>query len=161
MKTKSFLLGVVASALCMVNYSASAQHKTKAIVRNNISSLAPYEYDCYSVKEFTYGPKEQSIVVEFFVYSEEEYKLLFCKSRLPQSVDVNIYDKNPASRRKKLLYFDESGEKDQYVCNFKPTETGSYYIEYKIPAATEKNQKGSIIVMIGIKDNEEMSLAKK
>lgn len=94
------------------------------------------------------------------MYSEEEYKIVFCKTQLPQELEINIYDKSPKSKSKKLIYFDESGKKDQYSCTFKPTVTGSYFIEYKVPPATAPGQKGTMIVLIGIRDKED-GLAEK
>lgn len=133
---------------------AAAQNQVKKIVKCNIDGLAPYNYDAYAVKEISFGAKEQSIVIEFSVFSDEEYKLLFCKTTLPHSVDIYIYDGDPKNPKSKLLYFDESGKKDQYVCNFRPKGTGSYFIEYKVPASAGKNQSGYIIVLIGVKTSD-------
>lgn len=160
MKRKLFLLAAATGILFMSNQYASAQNNIKSIVKQNKASIAPFEYECYAAKEITYGPKEKSVVVEFSVYSDEEFKLLFCKTKLPQSVEIYIYDRNPKNKHKKLLYFDDSGMKDQYVCNFRPTESGQYFIEYKVPPASAPNQKGSIIVLIGVIDFEE-ELAKQ
>lgn len=154
MKTNHPVLFVFAALLFMVQLQANAQHEIKAIVKKNMAALKPYEYDAYAMKVFNYGPKEQSVVIEFSVFSEEEYKLVFCKTSLPQEIEINIYDKNPKSKDRKLIYFDDSGKKDQYTCEFKPTITGQYYIEYKVPAATAPGQKGTMIVLIGIKESE-------
>ncbi len=161
MKTLLYLRVVLFSSLFSMSFYVWGQHKTKSIVKNNIGSLEPYSYDCYAMKEIIYGAKEQSITMEFSVYSDEDYKLVFCKTALPQSIEMNIYDKDPRNKNKKLIYFDETGMKDQYVCNFHPSQTGSYYIEYKVPPATEKNQKGYIIVLIGVKDMEDNSMARR
>ncbi len=160
MKTKIFLFALASGVMFMSSESVFAQKNIASIVKENKAVLAPYEYECYAAREITYGAKPTSVVVEFEVQSDEEFKLLFCKTKLPQSVDINIYDKNPKSKNKKLLYFDDTGINGQYVCNFRPTETGKYFIEYKVQAATAPDQKGSIIVLIGVKDVES-SLAKK
>ena len=157
MKTKLSLL-TAAAGLFFMTHTAGAQVKVKSIVKKNMDALKPFEYDAYAQKDINYGPKPQSVVVEFNVYSDEEYKLVFCKSVLPQELEINIYDKNPLSKNKKLIYFDESGKKDQYTCTFKPTTSGQYFIEYKVPTATEPDQKGTMIVLIGIKDVEELAV---
>lgn len=161
MKTLIYFRAAALLLIFLTSKVLIAQPNTKKIVKSNMASLQPFTYDSYAMKEIIYGQKEQSIVMEFSVYSDEEYKLVFCKSELPQSIEMNIYDGNPKSKNKKLIYFDETGKKDQYVCNFHPTQTGSYYIEYKVPPATEKNQKGYIIVLIGVKDVEDNSIAKR
>ncbi len=157
MKIQSLIPGVLI-ILFAFNFSAFGQQPSvKAIVKKNMRSLDPYQYDAYAIKDITYNKKAQSVVVEFAVFSEEEYKIVFCKTELPQELEINIYDKNPKSPTKKLIYFDESGKKDQYSCTFKPTSTGSYFIEYKVPPATAPGQKGTMIVLIGIREKEEVA----
>jgi hypothetical protein len=115
-------------------------------------SLAPYQYDAYVVTEIAYAVKTKKESIEFAVYSGEDYKLVFCKTELPQEVGITIYDGNPNSKKSKIVYMDESGKKDKFVCNFHPESTGSYFIEYEIPASTAPNQKGCFVVLIGIKE---------
>lgn len=155
MRTRSILFRVALGLLFLVSVEAKAQQQIKSIVKKNMAALEPFQYDAYALKEISYGSQEQSVVVEFTVYSDEEYKIVFCKTQLPQELEINIYDKSPKSKTKKLIYFDESGKKDQYSCTFKPTATGSYFIEYKVPVASGPNQKGTMIVLIGIRDKEE------
>jgi|ERR1051326_8677610 hypothetical protein len=125
--------------------------KVKPIVKNCMTSMSPYQYDSYAVKEITYEAKEKKEVLEFSVYSGEEYKLVFGKTVLPQEVGITIYDGNPKAKGK-IVYLDESGKKDNFVCNFTPTKTGTYFIQYEIPAASAPNQKGCFVVLIGIKE---------
>lgn len=147
---KNFIL---ASCILLFTSSLFAQQcKVKPIVKTCMSDMTPYEYDSYAVKEITFGPKAKKESIEFEVYSEENYKLLFCKTELPQEIGINIYDKGPNKKDRKIIFFDESGKKDQYVCNFHPEKSGTYYIEYDIPSATAANQKGCIVVLIGIKE---------
>jgi len=148
---KRFILTVLAGTSLILNSDLSAQCKVKPIVKNCMSSLAPYQYDAYAVKEIIYGIKTKKEVLEFAVYSGEEYKLVFGKTVLPLEVGITIYDGNPKTKGK-IVFMDESGKKDNYVCNFQPTKTGTYYIEYEIPVATAPNQKGCFVVLIGIKD---------
>ncbi|MBI4944781.1 MAG: hypothetical protein HY840_00110 [Bacteroidetes bacterium] len=128
------------------------QCKVKPIVKTCMPPLAPYQYDAYAVKEIEYAAKTKKESIEFAVYSGEDYKLVFCKTELPQEVGIIIYDGSPNKKDRKIVFMDESGKKDQYVCNFHPTKTGSYFIEYEIPPATAPNQRGCIIVLIGIKE---------
>ena len=128
------------------------QCKVKPIVKKCMESFPPFIYDSYAVKEINYGTKPKKEVIEFSVYSDEEYKLVFGKTVLPQEVGITVYDGNPSKKNSKIIYFDESGKKDKYVCSFHPTQTGSYYIEYEIPVQTAPNQKGCIVVLIGILD---------
>jgi hypothetical protein len=159
MKNKIFFFLILGSllqgAFSLSNFSlvidASAQCKVKPIVKNLMPSLEPYQYDSYAVKEVVYGTKEKKEILEFSVYSGEEYKLVFGKTVLPQEIGITIYDEHPKNKGK-IIYIDESGKKDNFVCNFQPTKTGTYYIEFDIPPATAPNQKGCFVVLIGIKE---------
>ncbi len=144
----TFLLGIFSLFTTVL----SAQCKVKPIVKNCMPLLKPYSYDAYALKEINYNKTARKEILEFTVYSDEDYKLVFGKTALPQEVGIVIYDKHPSKKDKKLLYFDESGKKGDFVFNFKPVATGTYYIEFEIPAATEPNQKGCFVLLIGIKD---------
>ncbi len=137
---------------CVISFSLFAQCKAKPIVNICMPSLAPYQYDSYAVKEIIYGTKIKKEIIEFSVYSGEEYKLVFGQTVLPQTINITIYDRNPKRKDRKIIYFDESAKKDKFVCSFQPTETGVYFIEYEIPVATAANQKGCFVVLIGVKE---------
>jgi hypothetical protein len=148
--SKGFLLVI---GLCLLSSVLFAQQcKVKPIVKTCMPSLEPYQYDAYAVKEIVFGVKSKKESIEFSVYSGEDYKLVFGKTELPLEVGITIYDGNPIKKDSKIVYMDESGKKDKYVCNFHPTKTGSYYIQYEIPASTAPNQKGCVVVLIGIKE---------
>ena len=152
MKFTRILFYIISSTLLLTSTYVAAQCKIKPIVKSCMSFLPPYQYDSYAMKEITYTAKRKTEVVEFSVYSDEEYKLVFGKTELPQELNITIYEKQPGKKEKKIVFFDESGKKDNIVCNFKPTKTGTYYIEYDIPPATAPNQSGCMVVLIGIKD---------
>ena len=147
------IIGITLAGICLIfTTHLLAQCKVKPIVKDCMPSLAPYQYDSYAVKEITFGAKEKKEILEFAVYSGEEYKLVFGKTILPQEVGITIYDKQPSNKNRKILYFDDSGKKDKFVCNFQPSYTGTYYIEFDVPSSTAPNQSGCFVVLIGIKD---------
>lgn len=142
----------IAGIFLLISSNLAAQCKVKPIVKSCMESLAPYQYDSYAVKEIVYGSKIKKEILEFSVYSDEEYKLVFGKTLLPQEINITIYDKHPNRKDKKIMYFDDSGKKDKFVCTFRPTTTGTYYIEFEVPVASAPNQKGCFAVIIGVKD---------
>jgi hypothetical protein len=144
---------LVLSVFVLLSFAAemAGNCKVKSIVKNCMQYLPPYQYDSYAIKEITYGQKPKKELLEFEVYSDEEYKLVFGKTVLPQEIGITIYDNHPKAKGK-IVYIDDSGVKDNFVCNFKPTKTGSYFIEFDIPAATAPNQNGCFVVLIGIKE---------
>ena len=148
---KKVILTVLAGASLIFNTGIFAQQcKVKPIVKAGMPKLAPFQYDSYALKEISYGPKAKKESVNFEVFSDEEYKLVFCQTELPQEVGITIYGKNKG--KKEILYFDESGKKATQDFSFGPTLSGTYYIEYDIPAATAPNQKGCFVLLIGVRE---------
>lgn len=149
---QKIIFAIAGTLLMLAASELSAQCKVKPIVKNCMPMLKPYQYDSYAVKEIAYSAKAKKEILEFSVYSDEEYKLVFGKTSLPQEVGIVIYDKHPGKKDKKLLYFDESGKKGDFVFNFQPKASGTYFIEFDIPPASAPEQKGCFVLLIGIKD---------
>lgn len=143
------ILFVTLAGVFMLSLSADSACKVKSIVKKHMPLLAPYEYDAYAIKEIIYGPKPKKETIDFEVFSDEEYKLVFCQTELPQEVSITIYEMKKG--KKEIIYFDESGKKSLQTFSFGPTRSGTYYIEYEIPAATAPGQKGCFAVLIGVK----------
>ena len=112
--------------------------------------LGEFQYDSYVVKDIAYGPKAKKETLDFEVFSEEHYKLVFGQTQLPQEVGITIYGVEKG--KKKILYFDESGKKSAQEFNFTATKTGPYFIEFDIPPASAPGQTGCFVLVIGIKD---------
>jgi hypothetical protein len=150
--TIPIFIGTALTGLAFLFSSAlSAQQcKVKPIVNACKPMMKPFQYDSYVIKEISYGPKVKKESIDFQVFSEEEYKLVFGQTVLPQEVGITIYGMEKG--KKKILYFDESGKKSSQTFNFTATKTGTYYIEYEIPASTVPNQKGCFVVLIGVKE---------
>lgn len=144
------ILPVSAIFFLVFTSELSAQCKVKPIVKTCMPLLEEFQYDSYVVKSIEYGPKEKKETLDFKVFSEEEYKLVFGQTTLPQEVGITIYGMEKG--KKKILYFDESGKKSSQDFKFTVEKTGSYFIEFHIPAATSPGQKGCFVVVIGIKD---------
>ena len=141
---------LILASVAFCGEAFSQDCKAKPLVKQNMKRLEPYKYDAYAIKEITYGPRPKKETINFEVFSEEEYKLVFCQTKLPSEVEITIY--GLVKGKKNILYFDESGRKSQQTFNFGPTKSGTYYIEYTIPPQTAPNQKGCFVVLIGLKD---------
>lgn len=133
----------------MLSFYADSACKVKHIVKKHMPLLAPYNYDAYAIKEIIYGSKPKKEIIDFEIFSDEEYKLVFCQTELPEEVGITIYGLR--NGKKEIIYFDESGKKSLQTFCFGPTKSGTYYIEYEIPAATAPGQKGCFAVLIGVK----------
>jgi hypothetical protein len=147
---KYILLTALVSLSLAFNSQLSAQCKMKPIVKQCMPMLGDFQYDSYVVKDIEYGAKEKKETLDFEVFSDEQYKLVFGQTALPQEVGITIYGMEKG--KKTIVYFDESGKKTSQDFNFSATKTGPYYIEFDIPAATSSGQKGCFVLVIGIKD---------
>jgi hypothetical protein len=148
---KNILLSSAAALLILFSAPLSAQQcKAKPIVKSCMPMLGDFQYDSYVVKEIVYGPKAKKETLDFEVFSDEQYKLVFGQTALPKEIGITIYGMEKG--KKKIIYFDESGKKTVQDFNFSATKTGPYFIEFEIPAATSPGQKGCFILVIGIKD---------
>ena len=145
-----FLIFIAAVLVSFDSEVPVEQCKVKPIVKAAMPKLAPFQYDSYAVKEIVYGPKPKKETLDFEVFSDEEYKLVFCQTELPQEVGITIY--GLLKGKKQILYFDESGKKSSQDFSFGPTRSGTYYVEYEIPAATAPNQKGCFVMLIGLRE---------
>ena len=144
------ILSFAAGLTLLFTADLSAQCKAKPIVKICMPMLGDFMYDSYVVKEIEYGPKAKKETLDFEVFSDEQYKLVFGQTALPHEVGITIYGMEKG--KKKIIYFDESGKKTVQDFSFSATKTGPYFIEFEIPAATAPGQKGCFILLIGIKD---------
>ena len=137
--------------MLMGSINIFSQCKVRPIVKKSKKTMAPYYYDSYAISEIEFGAKAKKVSVDFAAFKGEQYKLIFCKTDLPQPINITIYDKPKSNKNRKILYFDESG-KDDYLCNFEAIKTGTYYIEYEIPPSMDPKQekKGCIVMLIGV-----------
>ena len=144
---------ILLSVLVVLSVNISfAQCKAKSLVKENKSKLGDYKYDSYALNEIIYGEKKEKIEIEFSCYAGLEYKIIFCTSKLTQNIGITIYDKPKTSKKRTVLYFDESG-KDSYFATFSPSKTGTYFIEYEVPPAAQPKDKskGCVVILIGMK----------
>lgn len=146
---------VLSVHIFLATYISFAQCSSKNIVKENKNKLGEYKYDSYGLNEIVYGAQKEIIEVEFSCYAGLKYKIIFCIANLQQNIGITIYDKPKTSKKRSVLYFDESG-KDSYFANFSPSKTGTYYIEYEVPAATQPKDKGKgcVVMLIGTKQKE-------
>ena len=146
---KSTLLFAAGLSL-LFTHDLFAQCKVKPIVKACMPMMGDFMYDSYVVKEIVYGPQAKKETLDFEVFYDEQYKLVFGQTALPQEVGVTIFALEKG--KKKIIYFDESGKKSSQTFNFGPTRSGTYYIEYDIPPSTAPGQKGCFVLLIGIKE---------
>lgn len=131
----------------------SAQCKAKELVKKCKPDLKPYNYDGYTENQFTFSDKPQVVDVEFTAFAGQHYRLVFCSSGFQEEVKVNIYDKNKRNPNRQKVYDNKQGI-DNLFWMFEPPKTGTYFIEYEIPAvpASSKGKIGCLVLLIGFKN---------
>ncbi len=132
--------------------SLQAQCNAKELAKKCKGNLKPFTYDGFADNSFTFKDKPQTISVEFTAYAGQKYKLVFCSSEFKEEVKVNIYDKNKNNPKRQKLY-DSSNGIDNMFWSFEPPRTGTFFIEYEIPAALDgsTNKTGCMVLIIGYK----------
>jgi hypothetical protein len=130
-----------------------AQCKAKDLVKKYKPNLKPYNYDGYTENQFTFKDQPQTVEVEFTAFAGQHYRLVFCSAGFQEEVKVNIYDKSKRNPKRQKV-FDSNQGIDNLFWMFEPPKTGTYFIEYEIPAGA-KNDMGKIgclVLMIGFKN---------
>jgi hypothetical protein len=132
--------------------SVQAQCNAKELAKKCKGNLKPFNYDGFADNSFTFKDKAQTVSVEFTAYAGQKYKLVFCSSEFKEEVKVNIYDKNKNNPKRQKIY-DSANGIDNLFWSFEPTKTGTYYIEYEIPAALsgDTGKTGCMVILIGYK----------
>jgi hypothetical protein len=139
------------SALLVFNgVNLFSQCKAKQIVKEGRAALKPFFYDGYALSEITFTGKPQKIEVEFTAFAKQKYRMVFCTSNFTEVVPINIYDKSSRSKVRNNVFTNASVQKA--IWNLTPAKTTTYFITYEIPASTEPNKKGCVLMLIGYSD---------
>lgn len=129
-----------------ISTSHYGQCKSKTLVNNCKLNLGQYLYDSFEQCKFEYTDKPQTLQVQFMTYKASGYKVLFCTGDEDGTVHVNIYDKDVRVRNRKKVY--DSKQSSGCFWAFQPPHTGTYFIEYSIPPASDKKRKRGCVIMI-------------
>lgn len=164
MNTKKTITALLLTAMSMLHQNTIvAQSGVKQIIKAYKANLDPYEYDSYASNKIVFdSAKTQTVEVEFAVFAKQQYKLVICTSGFQEQVKVNIYDKSKRCKKRTKIYDSENGI-DNLFWSFEPPKTGTYFIEYEIPASTNKKIKEGYMIMIvgSIDHNYKQPLALK
>ncbi len=150
MKTATRIL--VLCILILAGNFANAQCKAKQIVKESKPSIAPYQYDSYTLNDIIFDPaKSQVIEVEFTAFAGQHYKLVFGTSSFSEDVQLAIYDKNQRAKKRNKLFESENSADKHWT--FEPKKAGTYYIDYEIPKSVSgQKNTGCVVMLIGYKE---------
>ena len=149
---KKAIILFIGFIVVIVDPSVYAQCKANAIVKSYKSNMLPYVYDSYAVNKIEFDATPKKMEVEFTAFAGEKYRLVFGTSGFKESVQVNIYDKSNKVKKRNKVYDSESGI-DNLFWTFDPPKTGTFYIEYDIPASSDGQKKtGCMVMMIGYEE---------
>lgn len=148
-----FKITTVALLFGTWNYTATAQCKSKSIIKACKANLAPYLFSGAADNDLIIDNNPHTHEVEFTAYADQKYRLIFCSSgNFSEKVTVNIYDKRKTMKTRQRVYNSDSGI-DNLFWVFEPKKSGNYYIEYEVPVSNDgKVKQGCMVVLIGYKD---------
>jgi hypothetical protein len=132
--------------LLLFSMLAPAQCRIAEIISQNKTGFqAPYKYDGFNYFKIGFTEQEQKIKKEFIAFKGQTYQLIFCTSGFEETVRISISE----STNNSLVAGTTVGS-DVTTWSFICTKTGSYTIEYDIPASeTGVAHEGCIAMLIG------------
>ena len=113
--------------------------------------LEPYKYDSAELTRILYKTKETVKEVEVPLFIGEKYRMVFELEALPKQVEVQIYNKDKSSKKRKLLFSskDIGAEKKEFV--FEVSKVRQVYVDYIIPPTEAGSYSGCAVFMVGYK----------
>lgn len=143
-----FVLSIVITAQ---EKEAAKACSTKQIIKACRPSMKPFIYDSYAIYEIEFGKTSQSMEEEFTAFAGQKYRLSFCNSGFPENIKIEVYDKNKKIESRKLVAQTSTSANTPWT--FEPPKSGTYYLEYKIPASNDGTEKnGCMVMLIGYED---------
>ena len=114
-------------------------------------ALEPYKYDSAELTRIIYKAKETVKEVEVPLFIGEKYRMVFELEALPKQVEVQIYNKDKSSKKRKLLFSskDIGAEKKEFV--FEVSKVRQVYVDYVIPPTEAGSYSGCAVFMVGYK----------
>ena len=114
-------------------------------------ALEPYKYDSAELTRIIYKAKETVKEVEVPLFIGEKYRMVFELEALPKQVEVQIYNKDKSSKKRKLLFSSKEigAEKKEFV--FEVSKVRQVYVDYVIPPTEAGSYSGCAVFMVGYK----------
>ncbi len=114
------------------------------------NTLEPYKYDSSELTRILYKKKETVKEVEVPLFIGEKYRIVFELEALPKQVEVQIYNKDKASKSRKLLFSSKNiGDKKEFT--FEISKVRHVYVDYVVPPSEEGSYSGCAVFMVGYK----------
>jgi len=134
-----------------------SQKQVKQMVEANRANLVPFDYDCYAATKIQFEDKSQVVGIEFTAFEGRKYRIVFCTAGFEEPLNLTIYDKSSSLRYRRKVY-DNQQELEKTFWTFEPPKSGTYYIDYGVPASINKKGKtGYVILLIGTADENGIS----
>lgn len=122
-----------------------AKQKCKEALRPN------FQYDATKSTKFTLNTKKQFKELEVPLYIGEKYRFAFSTSGMPQAVDIEIYDKDFESSKRKLLFTSKSFPDQNLFTYDTQGSLRKVFLDYTTPPTTDSVKKGCVVFVLGYK----------
>ena len=130
--TACIILMSLASAL----FNWTSKDSMEQVMDKYKREFRTYDYTGYA----NHQVKNKTVCMEFTAFKGVSYKLLFCSTISGVPVAINVYDKNSESANRKKI-FDNSHNVSGNHWVFEPRCSGTYYVEYSVPASCNNPSK--------------------
>lgn len=144
------LLSVVIIFVLMAFQGGDVLCNSKELKEKAKASLEPFKYDSAELTRITYKKKESVKEVEVPLFIGEKYRIVFEMEALPKQVEVQIYNKDKESKKRKLLFSSKDmGDKKEFL--FEISKIRHIYVDYIVPPTEEGSYNGCAVFMVGYK----------
>ncbi len=113
--------------------------------------LGVYKYDSAELTRIMYKKKESVKEVEVPLFIGEKYKIVFELEALPKTVEVQIYNRDKDSKKRKLLFSSKDLGPDKKEFSFDVEKSRHVYVDYIIPPTETGSYSGCAVFMVGYK----------
>ncbi len=147
------LVSVVIILVCMSFQNGDVLCDAKTLKEKASKMLNPYKYDSSELTRILYKKKESVKEVEVLLFIGEKYRVVFEMEALPKQVEVRIYNKDKASKNRKMLFSSKDANADKKEFQFEVSKTRHIYVDYIIPPLEEGSYNGCAVFMVGYKSS--------
>lgn len=112
--------------------------------------LKPYKYDSAKLTKYTFKDQPQKLEVEVPLFIGEKYRFIFNSQAMNQKIGISIYNKKNGSKKRELLFSNESIPDSQEQFMFEPGKGRKLFVNYDIPANQDSVvKKGCVLFLVG------------
>ena len=154
MTVKRNILSICLGAVVVLSsafQSGDTPCDAKALKDKSRKTLEPFKYDMAKLTRIMYKDKPSLKEIEIPLFIGEKYKMVINTEALPRPVEVNIYNRDKDSKKRKLLFSSKGAPEAQREFTFEISFAMKAFVDYNIPAGDSAAASGCVVLMLGYK----------